>query len=1109
MFEPTDSRKRCTSCIQKYSNPAAVTNNFWQLYPEIANLVDSDYIDKHRKVTTKSLDPITICCGECDQEFLISPKDFLELGSCIHCKKYLVNFDKKSLKNQVIEIINKSNNFEEYEDNIKSLHFTSYQLGFIQEVFAQYYFTTHAHLYEFMNGQYLSYAFDKIDIPGMPARDMGTDAIIIHDDGTKSLIQIKWKSKKVCHNRSVFYGLSIDALNIEGLRNLYLFSNSDNVSGDLPTGQRFKYILYGTLKNIDWPYFKKNVTKISNGQDITLSKIQYRDWQLEAMEFVKERELSTVTAACGTGKTIFSIGVIKQLGSKFKVLIVVPSLQLLSQWYYQLAVHVAAEYLLVGSQGPTIDDSTNDVPYMLTTDKNVIKEAIKNRLDKFIIISTYQSLHLISSSFTTIFIDEAHWTVTQGESYSIVTKFKSHQKIYLTATPKIIDGDNVLSMDNKKIYGEQYSYSCRKAIDDGILCDYNILLGICQDLEEGYPVSQRYQLYSKFLLKCVQDHKIKSILVASNSHESSMAFYNEFKKIYNGPTLLMRKNAKSSDKDHAIGELKKGCIVFNVRVFNLGVDIPCLEGVFFNGDKSSRIDIVQTASRCLRKFPGKDKAFIMVPAFMGQDLEVELGDFPNVRNTLLALGENDKAIKEEVFEKASHSGVERPKKEKRIYCIGVDDLDISDIELRLFDRMGQQNGIRENIKFSMLIQELIKHKGWVQYKYEIDGINLGLFQDRLKGTLTGRNNKYNKYLSQWRSQLEELECWPEMLKSLNDIIDNRKIEKLRPQEKFELLIQEIIKLGDWVPQKYEIDGIKLGSFQNNLKCALTGTNNMYKEFLLEWTSRLEELEFWPKMLKSLNNAVDNRKVQKLTLQEKFELLIQEIIKLGDWVPQKYEIDGIKLGVFSGNLKGSLTGYYNEYKKFLPQWKSRLEELDCYPILLKSLNNTIDNRKLEKTSPREKFNLLIQEVIKHKGWVQYKYEIDGINLGIFQDSLKGALTGRNNKYNKYLSQWRSQLEELECWPEMLKLLTKFKLTLQEKFELLMPEIVKLGSWIPTKTEIGGIKLGNFQDTLKRALSKNKNNYQKYLPEWRKQLEELECWPEMLKNLNKIIDNRKHY
>lgn len=879
-FEPTDSRKRCTSCIQKYSKPAAVTNNFWQLYPEITQLVDPEYVDKHHKVTTKSLEPITICCGECNQEFSISPKDFLQLGSCAHCHKYLVNFDKKSLKNQVIEIINRSESFEEYEDNIKSLHFTSYQLGFIQEVFAKYYFMTHAHLYDFMNGQYLSYAFDKIDIPGMPTRDMGTDAIIIHDDGTKSLIQIKWKSKKACHNRSVFYGLSIDALNIEGLRNLYLFSNSDNVSSDLPTGQRFKYILYGTLKNIDWPYFKKNVTKILNGQEITLSKIQYRDWQREAMDFVEGRAAATVTAACGTGKTIFSIGVIKRLGPNFKVLIVVPSLQLLSQWYYQLAVHVPADYLLVGSQGPTIDDSMNDVPYMLTTDKNEIKETIKNRSEQFIIISTYQSLHLVSTSFTTIFIDEAHLAVT-GEAYSIVTKpeFKAQQKIYLTATPKVYHGikeEKVSSMDNKEIYGEQYSYSCRKAIDDGILCDYNLILGLCQDLEEGYPVSQRYQLYSKFLLKCVQDHKMKSILVASNSHESSAAFYNEFKKIYNGPTLLMRKNAKSSDKDHAIGELKKGCIVFNVRVFNLGVDIPSLEGVFFNGDKSSRIDIVQTASRCLRKFEGKKKAFIMVPAFMGQDLKVELGDFPNVRNTLLALGENDKAIKEEVFEKASHSGVERSKKEKHIYCVGVDDFDISEIELRLFDRIGQSDELSWNIKY-IQVQNFINKYNRVPKKHEEN--NGWIVLQRM-------NYRKGKMSTEKSNKLEQLDCWSWGVSVDPDNWNVNYLEVFDFIQNNNRLPKQNEKNGDWLDrqrQKYKNQKLDVDKISNLEK--LHNWTWAPKEDT--WTKQYENLKKFvkinnrlPKKREELGHWIDS---QKRIYKKKMDLdKIKQLESIPEW-----------------------------------------------------------------------------------------------------------------------------------------------------------------------------------------------------------------------------------
>ena len=49
-----------------------------------------------------------------------------------------------------------------------------------------------------------------------------------------------------------------------------------------------------------------------------------------------------------------------------------------------------------------------------------------------------------------------------------------------------------------------------------------------------------------------------------------------------------------------------------------GVDVPAVDCVLFADPKQSRIDIVQAAGRALRRCPGKEYGFILLPLVVPQ-----------------------------------------------------------------------------------------------------------------------------------------------------------------------------------------------------------------------------------------------------------------------------------------------------------------------------------------------------------------------------------------------------------------------------------------------------------------------------------------------------------
>lgn len=945
--------KRCKTCVGKYKT---CPNNLWDTFPQFKELVNPDFYEKHKHIKTTSIQQTELTCPECEEVFITTPKEMCDFGFFPCCGKYFIELNKKELQEIVYEQIQSAESFDDYEQAIKK--FTPIQLGFMQEVFCKFYFTAHSKLYDIK--KYFSYSLDKTtDIIklGLPPRDMGSDAVIIHNDDSVSLIQVKWRGNKTCHDRSVFYGMSIDALQVENLRNLFLFSNSTKISIHLPKGDKFKYILYPTIASIDWEFFKAS---ISMKKEEPVKEIVYRDWQIEASDFVQDKDLATIVAACGAGKTLAAYKILKEQKVN-NCLIIVPSLQLLSQWFYNLATREPKmEFLLIGSSH---DSDSINVPYHLTTSPKIIKGLLKKPKKNLITISTFQSLDVLVEAvgdfkYNTTFIDEAHVT-TGGGNFSIVTKdnFPTKRKIFLTATPKIYKGglkQKLISMDNEDVYGEHFVYSCRQAIKDKILCPYTVALGSAM-IEDNFPDENRFDLYTRFLLICIKDYGLKRILIASNTHATSNKFYQFFKKRYNGnhELVLMKAGASASDKNDVLARIKTSeMIIFNVRIFNLGVDIPNLDAVMFNGDKGSKTDIVQTAMRCLRTCESKKRAYILVPAFFGEELNVkDEGDYCLVRNTLLALGKQDPKLFDEIVSKSTKAINKRTMVRSAkdiIQTVNVEDCDfdldevLDSVETRLFSRFGEVLGISESVKFEMWKQEVLKVEDWVSKSLIVNGIKIGIFQDNLKGTLSGRTNGFSKLLPKWKKDIKTFEFWPTMKKSLDEIIIKRKNLIKTPEEKFEILIIAIKKYKFWIPVKTIIDGIEIGKFQDKIKQALTNPNNTrFKTLLPKWKKRFEALSFYAEMKKSLDENIEKRTKIQLSPNEKFNILIELIKKLKYWVPKNTIINGINISAFQDRIKHTLNNPDSKdarFKLYIQNWKEQLQTLSCWKILNASLQN---------------------------------------------------------------------------------------------------------------------------------------------------------------------------
>lgn len=251
-----------------------------------------------------------------------------------------------------------------------------------------------------------------------------------------------------------------------------------------------------------------------------------RPYQLDALEsaisYFKTKDRGQLIMAPGTGKTFTSLKVAealsKQSDKQFKVLYLVPSIQLLTQtlrgWnndteYTMTSMAVTSDRDASRGDDGTEDIKATDIGYPATTSKeqllknwNDVQEK-ESSTDLFVVFSTYQSIEVIGKAqkegfpeFDLIISDEAHRTTGAHEmnkDASVFTKVHDNENVkgklrmYQTATPKIY-GDNakknakdksilLSSMDDESKYGEViYRMGFGQAVSHGILTDYKVMV---------------------------------------------------------------------------------------------------------------------------------------------------------------------------------------------------------------------------------------------------------------------------------------------------------------------------------------------------------------------------------------------------------------------------------------------------------------------------------------------------------------------------------------------------------------------------------------------------------------------------------------------------------
>jgi predicted helicase len=294
-------------------------------------------------------------------------------------------------------------------------------------------------------------------------------------------------------------------------------------------------------------------------------------------------------------------------------------------------------------------------------------------------------------AFDLIICDEAHRTTGISQPGADDSAFvrvhndefiHANKRLYMTATPRIYvedsktkaaqDGVAVYSMDDESTYGPEFHHlGFGRAVELGHLSDYKVLILAVDEAsvatsfqrllsEDGDlnldDVARIVGCWNGLSKRGVHGQRLainddspmnRAVAFARNIKESK-ALADQFEKI--GRELLVNRSDDQSklrmEAEHVDGTFNvlerskrlewlqeeagaNTCrILTNAKCLTEGVDVPSLDGVLFLNPRNSQVDVVQAVGRVMRKAPGKEYGYIVLPIAVpaDQDPETALND---------------------------------------------------------------------------------------------------------------------------------------------------------------------------------------------------------------------------------------------------------------------------------------------------------------------------------------------------------------------------------------------------------------------------------------------------------------------------------------------------
>lgn len=388
-----------------------------------------------------------------------------------------------------------------------------------------------------------------------------------------------------------------------------------------------------------------------------------------------------VHAACGTGKTIIAAASAKRIVPRGRILVLVPTLDLLTQ--------TVQAWRSVGHTGPAVAVcSLQDDPEMwslnVRSTTNPVQLALWHGEGPVTIFATYASLGVLAEAFEGVYgqkldpvdlavVDEAHRTSgSMGKAWADIHNqhaIPAYRRLYLTATPRIwqerpnwevaegvreaLPKEMAASMDDEAVFGPVlYKLSLASAVSRGLLARYQIIVLELQDPvvtperlmgEERSSEEvrgQRLGALQAALLHTMEQHQLQTCITFHHRTIEAQAYAEGLQRVAKQlhadrperypatvwADWLCGEHVPERRRDvlGQFGSTARRAVLSNCRVLGEGVDIRAVDSVALLDPKGAPHDIVQAIGRALRQKPGQGKlASLIVPVFLQADEKPE------------------------------------------------------------------------------------------------------------------------------------------------------------------------------------------------------------------------------------------------------------------------------------------------------------------------------------------------------------------------------------------------------------------------------------------------------------------------------------------------------
>ena len=559
-----------------------------------------------------------------------------------------------------------------------------------------------------------------------------------------------------------------------------------------------------------------------------------------------------VEMACGVGKSFLAIEIARRFP---KTLIVVPTLALMEQYVLRYRSLLGCKFLCFCS----INHMEGAVKIKVKTNSKTLGKTVVEE-ERIVVMTTYASLgqfayraRHMGFKMDVVILDEAHNVATEGRYGFLLDEPLVFEKaVLMTATRKLEGEYNMLDKD---IYGEcVYEYNFQRAIEEGIIRDYNLWLAVYRiPGETEFDCDAEPEEMFEVVCRAIRERGAGKVFVfnrfvsgalagKATAVESFVEKADLFRKylgdgvhVYgiSGETPQEERREKLERfRNSPAGEVHVLC---SSGVLSEGIDVPDCNMIIYADRKQSRRDIIQCLGRCIRKTEDGKFAEVVIPINVGDSMESE-------EKLLAELGKNigqnryRKMIDILVALKSVDGRLEDEEKRKEIGLIGDDKIGV------IADRriIGKNCYRGDCMGWWIRYEEL---KRFVEKKGRLPHYTPGGDERRLFSWIQCNRRKYkgkegNPLDSSQKVHLENLDCW-EWSRDY-DVWWYRNYEKLKaflatsggvyPDRKAETKLER--SLGHWVQNQRS-------NFQGTSK-----NSKRYRELTADKRIALEKLENW-------------------------------------------------------------------------------------------------------------------------------------------------------------------------------------------------------------------------------------------------------------------------